>query len=148
MEIVGNAAPLLSGRRQRLRLLAKVQRLREKGLLVVDAENDQRWCVLKNLMGGVTVLVDALFGTGARVPISGNPGDLLKQVARFLQERGSPPAEVEASAGLRALEASVLSGSPVCSPLRLVSTGLGFRLAGGQAGDRSPFPAACGAELG
>jgi hydroxyethylthiazole kinase-like uncharacterized protein yjeF len=74
---------------------AKVQRLREKGLLVVDAENDQRWRVLKNLMGGVTVLVDAIFGTGARLPISGKPSDLLKQAAKFLEERtGEPPLRV------------------------------------------------------
>lgn len=67
----------------------KVKRLREKGLLVVDAENDQRWRVLKNLMGGVTVLVDAIFGTGARLPITGKPADLLKQVTSFLEERTS-----------------------------------------------------------
>ncbi len=73
----------------------KVQRLRQKGLLLVDAENDQRWRVLKNLMGGVTVLVDAVFGTGARLPITGKPADLLKQVARFLAERsGVAPLRV------------------------------------------------------
>jgi hydroxyethylthiazole kinase-like uncharacterized protein yjeF len=73
----------------------KVQRLRDKGLLVVDAENDQRWRVLKNLMGGVTVLVDAVFGTGARLPIAGKPADLLKQVTKLLQERpGEPPLRV------------------------------------------------------
>jgi len=70
---------------------AKVQRLREKGLLVVDAENDQRWRVLKNLMGGVTVLVDGVFGTGARLPIAGKPADLLRQVAKFLEERTAEP---------------------------------------------------------
>ena len=74
---------------------AKVQRLREKGLLLVDAENDQRWRVLKNLMGGVTVLIDAVFGTGARLPIKGRPADLLKQVAKLLLERtGEPPLRV------------------------------------------------------
>ena len=74
---------------------AKVQRLREKGLLVVDAENDQRWRVLKNLMGGVTVLVDAVFGTGARLPITGRPADLFQQVKKLLDERpGEPPLRV------------------------------------------------------
>ena len=74
---------------------AKVQRLRERGLLVVDAENDQRWRVLKNLMGGVTVLVDAVFGTGARLPITGRPADLFKQVVKLLEERaGEPPLRV------------------------------------------------------
>ncbi len=68
---------------------AKVKRLREKGLLLVDAENDQRWRVLKNLMGGVTILVDAVFGTGARLPIAGKPGELLHQASKFLAERTS-----------------------------------------------------------
>jgi hydroxyethylthiazole kinase-like uncharacterized protein yjeF len=73
----------------------KVQRLREKDLLVVDAENDQRWRVLKNLIGGVTVLVDAVFGTGARLPMTGRPADLFQQVARLLEERsGEPPLRV------------------------------------------------------
>src|SRR6185436_19310023 len=66
----------------------KVQRLRARGLLLVDAENDQRWRVLKNLMGGVTVLVDAVFGTGVRLPLAGKPASLLKQAARYLDERG------------------------------------------------------------
>ena len=70
---------------------AKVQRLRERGLLVVDAEDDQRWRVLKNLLGGVTVLVDAVFGTGARLPITGQPADLFKQVTKLLEERSSEP---------------------------------------------------------
>ena len=74
---------------------AKVQRLRERGLLVVDAEDDQRWRVLKNLLGGVTVLVDAVFGTGARLPITGRPADLFRQVAKLLAERaGEPPLRV------------------------------------------------------
>ena len=74
---------------------AKVQRLREKGLLIVDAEDDQRWRVLKNLMGGVTVLIDAVFGTGVRLPLTGRPADLLKQVARLLEDRtANPPLRV------------------------------------------------------
>src|SRR6185436_7698978 len=63
------------------------ERVRQKGLLIVDAESDQRWRVLKNLMGGVTVLIDAIFGTGVRLPLSGKPAELLKQVAQLLSER-------------------------------------------------------------
>jgi len=74
---------------------AKVQHLRAAGVFVVDAENDARWRVLKNLMGGVTVLVDAVFGTGARLPLGGKPADLLKQAARYLADRpDSPPLVV------------------------------------------------------
>jgi NAD(P)H-hydrate epimerase len=70
---------------------SKVQRLRAKGLLIVDAENDLRWRVLKNLMGGVTVLIDAVFGTGVRLPLSGVAADLLKQTAKFLEDRADDP---------------------------------------------------------
>jgi NAD(P)H-hydrate epimerase len=65
----------------------KVQRLRARGLLIVDAENDQRWRVLKNLMGGVTVLVDAIFGTGVRLPLKGKAADLLRMVSKYLGDR-------------------------------------------------------------
>lgn len=68
-----------------------LQRVRQKELLVVDAENDQRWRVLKNLMGGVTVLIDAVFGTGVRLPLTGKPAELLKQVAQLLSERKDHP---------------------------------------------------------
>ncbi len=66
----------------------KVRRLREKGLLLADAENDQRGRVLRNLLGGVTVLVDAVLGTGARLPVSGQPQAVLRQAAGALAERG------------------------------------------------------------
>ena len=72
-----------------------LQRVRARGLLVVEAENDQRWRVLKNLMGGVTVLIDAVFGTGVRLPLSGTPAELLRQVGKFLEERvDDPPLRV------------------------------------------------------
>jgi len=71
-----------------------LQRVRQKGLFVVDAENDQRWRVLKNLVGGVTVLIDAVFGTGARLPLKGTPAEMLKQVKKALEERVTLPLRV------------------------------------------------------
>ncbi len=67
----------------------KVQRLRQKGLFMADAENDTRWRVLKNLLGGVTVLVDAVFGTGVRLPLTGKAADLLKQTGKYLADRAA-----------------------------------------------------------
>jgi NAD(P)H-hydrate epimerase len=92
-----------------------LQRLRRKGLLVVDAENDQRWRVLKNLMGGVTVLIDAVFGTGVRLPLSGAPADLLKQVGRFLEERADRPplrVAVDCPSGLNCDTGEVDAATP------------------------------------
>jgi NAD(P)H-hydrate epimerase len=71
-----------------------LQRVRQKGLFVVDAENDQRWRVLKNLVGGVTVLIDAVFGTGVRLPLKGVPAEMLKQVKKALEERAALPLRV------------------------------------------------------
>lgn len=71
-----------------------LQRVRQKGLFVVDAENDQRWRVLKNLMGGVTVLIDAVFGTGVRLPLKGTPAEMLRQVKKALEERATLPLVV------------------------------------------------------
>jgi hydroxyethylthiazole kinase-like uncharacterized protein yjeF len=71
-----------------------LQRVRGKGLFVVDAENDLRWRVLKNLMGGVTVLIDAVFGTGVRLPLKGKSADMLRQVSALLEERARLPLRV------------------------------------------------------
>jgi NAD(P)H-hydrate epimerase len=35
--------------------------------------------------------VDAVFGTGARLPLTGKPADLLKQTAKYLEERDDDP---------------------------------------------------------
>jgi NAD(P)H-hydrate epimerase len=73
-----------------------LQRVRQsqKGLFVVDAENDQRWRVLKHLLGGVTVLIDAVFGTGVRLPLSGKPAEMLAQARKALEERAVQPLRV------------------------------------------------------
>jgi ADP-dependent NAD(P)H-hydrate dehydratase / NAD(P)H-hydrate epimerase len=71
-----------------------LQRVRQKGLFVVDAENDQRWRVLKNLIGGVTVLIDAVFGTGVRLPLKGTPAEMLRQMKKALEERAALPLRV------------------------------------------------------
>ncbi len=71
-----------------------LQRVRERGLFIADAENDQRWRVLKNLVGGVTVLIDAVFGTGVRLPLKGTPAEMLRQVKKALEERVALPLRV------------------------------------------------------
>jgi NAD(P)H-hydrate epimerase len=58
----------------------KVQRLRAKSILLADAQNDQRSRVLHNLLLSATVVVDAIFGTGARFPLGGASADLLREV--------------------------------------------------------------------
>jgi ADP-dependent NAD(P)H-hydrate dehydratase / NAD(P)H-hydrate epimerase len=67
---------------------------REAGLFIVDGENDQRWRVLKNLMHGASVVVDALLGTGATLPVKGTIQHMLDQTARVLRERRPRPLVV------------------------------------------------------
>jgi len=71
-----------------------VARLRERGLLIVDGEYDQRWRVLKNLVSGAHVIVDAILGTGAELPIKGKVATLLSNVGSTLRDRGDRPVIV------------------------------------------------------
>lgn len=59
----------------------KVKRLRDKGLLIADAEQDPDRRVLKRLLAQAGVVVDALVGTGARLPLAGTPASLLAALA-------------------------------------------------------------------
>jgi NAD(P)H-hydrate epimerase len=73
---------------------ANFKRLREKSLFIAEAANDQRGRVLKNLAHSATVIIDAIFGTGARLPITGQPAEVLKDVGAALNERAQPPLVV------------------------------------------------------
>jgi len=61
--------------------------VREKEVFVADATNDQRWRVLRRLVIGADVIIDALLGTGARLPLQGTVADVLAQVSGGLLAR-------------------------------------------------------------
>lgn len=63
------------------------RRVRDMGLFIVDAQNDQRWRVLHQLVTHADVIVDALLGTGTSRPLEGDLAKLLDQVKRGLRER-------------------------------------------------------------
>lgn len=65
---------------------------RDAGVFIAVAENDQRWRVLKNLVSNATILVDALLGTGARLPVEGDLKKLL-EAAKSALRRGKVPPE-------------------------------------------------------
>ncbi|MBI4771922.1 MAG: NAD(P)H-hydrate epimerase, partial [Chloroflexi bacterium] len=71
-----------------------VARLRAKGLLVADAENDQRGRVLANLLGGADILIDAVLGTGIELPVRGAAGELLSRAGKLIAGRERPPLVV------------------------------------------------------
>lgn len=64
----------------------KVAVLREKSAFIVDAENDLQSRVLKHLLGGATVIVDSLFGTGARLPLPPEAAHILRHAAARVGE--------------------------------------------------------------
>jgi len=70
---------------------AKVVELRNRSAFIVDAENDMQWRVLKHSLGGANVIVDALFGTGARLPLRDKAAQLLGFINRTLPTKTSKP---------------------------------------------------------
>ncbi|MEX0788698.1 MAG: NAD(P)H-hydrate dehydratase, partial [Anaerolineales bacterium] len=68
-----------------------VARLAEKGLLVARADQDQRSRVLKNLLSSGQIVIDAILGTGARLPLPGPVADVLSTVQGVLEERRDRP---------------------------------------------------------
>jgi len=54
--------------------------LREMGLLIVNAQEDQRSRVLKLQLGRTEILIDAVLGTGFRLPLKGSAREVLKAV--------------------------------------------------------------------
>src|SRR3990172_2680779 len=73
---------------------SKVIALGERSIFVVDAEGDMQSRVLKHLLNGATVVVDALFGTGARLPVKDKAAQLLGQAKRIIDARAKRPIVV------------------------------------------------------
>ncbi|MFN2273849.1 MAG: NAD(P)H-hydrate dehydratase, partial [Anaerolineales bacterium] len=62
--------------------------------LIAVAEQDQRWRVLSNLIASSDMVIDAVFGTGFRLPIKGTSQDVLKRAAAELAKRAAPAVVV------------------------------------------------------
>ena len=86
--------------------------VRERGLPVTDATDDQDWRALRQRVAGADVIIDALLGTGVRLPLRGEVAELLGQVGEGLQARRIEGAAVR---GL-----SMLSRPPAPLPAPLV----------------------------
>ncbi len=73
---------------------AKVVALRERSVFIVDFENDLQARVLKHLVGSATVILDALFGTGARLPLKDKAAQMMDLAKRHLTAKPKPPLVV------------------------------------------------------
>lgn len=82
---------LVAEREQDDPLLAPFQ---EQGSLVATAQQDQRYRVLTNLLQGAEVVVDAIFGTGIRLPVEGVPEEVLDRANAVLDQREDRPLVV------------------------------------------------------
>jgi NAD(P)H-hydrate epimerase len=69
-------------------------RFKEHGALVAGAESDQRERVLRNMIGSADVVVDAVLGTGFRLPLEGAALEVLAAAANVLAARTTSPLVV------------------------------------------------------
>lgn len=65
---------------------------READVFIANAADDQRWRVLDNLLLSADIVIDALLGTGARLPIEGDLLELLKHAKRAITGRENSTA--------------------------------------------------------
>ncbi len=72
----------------------QVQAARAAGLFIVDYQNDMQSRVLQHTLGGADVLIDALFGTGTRLPIKGDAAKMLRRVGKRLKNHSNSPLVV------------------------------------------------------
>lgn len=74
--------------------------VRERGLLVADAADDQRFRLLRSMVASSDALVDALFGIGVRLPLQDDAARILQTVSQTLAAlRAERPAVLTAAPG-------------------------------------------------
>lgn len=89
---------------------SKVVALRERSVFIVDFEDDPSTVLrqaqdassgealqsraLKHLVGSATVIVDAVFGTGARLPLKDNTAQMMDLAKRHVAAKPKPPLVV------------------------------------------------------
>jgi NAD(P)H-hydrate epimerase len=65
----------------------------DAGLFMAYAEDDQQYRVLRNMVASSDLVVDALFGIGAKLPIKDEAGKVLRSINQALNERRSEALE-------------------------------------------------------
>lgn len=71
-----------------------LEAIKERGLLVAEADQDQRKRVLANMLSTADVVLDAVFGTGLKLPLKGEAKGILGSVQKALQKRPVKPLVV------------------------------------------------------
>lgn len=68
--------------------------LRDRGLLIAEAEQDQRSRVLANMLSTADVVIDAVFGTGLKLPLKPPAKAVLATAKKSLAKRAKAPLVV------------------------------------------------------
>jgi hydroxyethylthiazole kinase-like uncharacterized protein yjeF len=68
---------------------ATVASLRQRSIFIADAENDPLRSALQQLAGDADAVVDAVFGTGVRLPLGGRGAQVLGYIKRHLAAQAS-----------------------------------------------------------
>lgn len=68
--------------------------LRQRGMLIAAAEQDQRSRVLKLQLGKAEVIVDGVLGTGTQLPLRGAAQEVIKAAKSVLEQRDEQPIVV------------------------------------------------------
>lgn len=68
--------------------------VREAGLLIADAEDDQRYRVLHHMVSSADLLIDALFGIGIRLPVGSDAAKILQSIQRTFNEFQADEPEI------------------------------------------------------
>lgn len=67
--------------------------VRESGVFVAEADSDQQYRVLRNMVASAHVVVDAIFGIGARLPLEGDVAKVLRNIQQALKPPAPEPEE-------------------------------------------------------
>lgn len=90
---------------------ANFKAVRERELFIADASTDQGWQTLHQRVAAADVIIDALLGTGVRLPLRGTVTELLEQVSEGLKTRRA------GQLAARTLSVPARPPSPLSAPL-------------------------------
>lgn len=71
----------------------QLQALRATNAFVAEAWNDQQYRVLRNMVASSNLVIDAIFGIGARLPLEEDVRKVLRNVAQAIDSQPTPPEE-------------------------------------------------------
>jgi NAD(P)H-hydrate epimerase len=69
--------------------------VQEMGLFIVEAQDDQRYRVLRTRFNVTDIVLDALLGTGVTRPIEGNLAGLMAEVKSIVDQRRHKASEID-----------------------------------------------------